>query len=57
MMAQFYLSHRAITPSQSRPESNANEGVLHIPQTLRLEPYYQMHFSLTHNKIWLDLFA
>ena len=30
------------TPGQSGPESNGNEGVLYILQTVRLEPYYQM---------------
>ena len=30
-----------------KPESNGNEGVLHIPQIPRLEPHYQMQFSQT----------
>ena len=30
------------SPGQSLPESNDNEGVLHIFQTPRLEPYYQI---------------
>ena len=38
-MSQFYLTHRwalsgaATTPSQSGPESDGIEGVLHIPQS------------------------
>ena len=31
-----------INPGQSGPESNDNEGVFHISQTPRLEPYHQM---------------
>ena len=34
------------TPVQSGLESNANEGVLHIPQTPRLEPHHQIQFSV-----------
>ena len=30
------------TPGPSEPESNDNEGVLHIPQTSRLESHHQM---------------
>ena len=30
------------TPGQSEPESNGNEGVLHIPQTLEMEPHHQI---------------
>ena len=32
-------------PIQSRLGSNSNEGVLQIPQTLEMEPHYQMQFS------------
>ena len=31
-----------VTPGQSGPESNDNQEVLHIPQTLILEPHYQI---------------
>ena len=31
---------------QSGPESNGNEGVLHIPQTPGLETHNQMQFSI-----------
>ena len=33
------------TSGQSGPESNGNEGVLHIPQVLKLEPHYRMQFN------------
>ena len=38
MIEQFYLTHRwgfnmITTPGRSRPESNGNEEVPHIPQT------------------------
>ena len=33
--------HRTLTgsttPGQSRPDNNGNKGILHIPQTLRIE--------------------
>ena len=34
------------TLGPSRPEINGNEGVLHISQTVRLEPHHQMHFNV-----------
>ena len=38
MMEQFYFTHNVtltstIPPGQSRPKSNGNEDVFHIPQT------------------------
>ena len=33
-------------PGQIGPESNGNDRVLHIPETLGLKPYLQMQFSV-----------
>ena len=34
------------TPGQSGPESNRNEGVLHIPPSPRLVPHHQIKFNV-----------
>ena len=44
---QFYLTHRwdhnrYYHSGQSGPESNGNEGVLHIPQASGLKYHHQM---------------
>ena len=36
------------TPFQSGPGSNANERVLHIPQTQGLKLHYQIQFCVEH---------
>ena len=45
---QIYLTHRtvtgSITPIQSRPESNGNEGVFHTPRFTEQESHHQMQF-------------
>ena len=51
MIEQFYLTLDGTligttTPGQSGPESNSNEGVHHISQTLGLKPNYQKQFSV-----------
>ena len=43
----FYLTHRwhpkgTITPGQSGPGSNGDEGVLHIPRTPELKLHHQI---------------
>ena len=48
MIEQFYLTHK-FDPTilgQSGPESNGNEGLLHIPQTLGLELHHQIQFCI-----------
>ena len=43
---KFYLTLTSTTtPCKSGTESNGNEWLLHIPQTLRLESHYQMQFN------------
>ena len=51
MIEQFYLIHRwdSTGTTQSGPESNGNEGILFIPETLELEPHHQMQFCHTQN--------
>ena len=41
---------------QSGPGSNGNEGVLHIPQTLRLEPHHQMQVNVIHRTLKNDIY-
>ena len=53
---QFYLTRRwepnsTTTPGQSRPESNGNEEVIHIPQTPRLQLLYQMQDDSCKRKL------
>ena len=37
MIKQFYLTHSTTNLDQSGPGSNGNKGVLHIPQSSRIE--------------------
>ena len=45
MIEQFYLTG-TVTQGQNEAESNDNVGLLHIPQTPRLERHHQMRFSV-----------
>ena len=41
------MTQRGITiPSESGPENNSAEGLLHTPITLELEPQHRMELSL-----------
>ena len=31
--------------SQSGPENNGSEGVVHVLQSLRMEPHHHMHYN------------
>ena len=45
-MTHRWDSNSFTTPSQSGPESNGNEEVLHIHQTPRPESHNQMYFNV-----------